>query len=49
MNLELYRFLFTESDPNGAPLPLGEAAMRAKGAIMTKIFAAHGFCSVTPP
>ena len=33
MNQELYRLLFTESDPNGAPLTVGEAAMRAKGAV----------------
>jgi hypothetical protein len=33
MNQELYRLLFTESEPNGAPLTLGEATMRAKGAI----------------
>jgi hypothetical protein len=33
MNQELFRLLLTASEPNDAPLTLGEAAMRAKGAI----------------
>jgi hypothetical protein len=36
MNQELFRSLFTESDSNGAPLTLGEAARRAKGAVGDK-------------
>jgi hypothetical protein len=33
LNQELYRLLFTESSPDGAPLTLGEAVMRAKAAV----------------